>query len=110
MEKAGGVVVVRADELNWFDIGSWDRLFEVVEPDASGNLLRAGQVIALDTSGTLVYQTSDQARPRLVATLGVEDLVVIDTEDVLMICRKDQAERVRELVQALAARGLDTYL
>ena len=110
MEKAGGVVVVRADALNWFDIGSWDRLFEVVEPDASGNLLRAGQVIALDTSGTLLYQSSDQARPRLVATLGVEDLVVIDTEDVLMICRKNQAERVRELVQALAARGLDTYL
>jgi mannose-1-phosphate guanylyltransferase len=45
-----------------------------------------------------------------VATLGVQDLVVIDTEDVLMICRKNQAERVRELVQALAARGLDTYL
>mgnify|MGYP000022825291 CR=1 FL=1 len=110
MEKASGVVVVRADELNWFDIGSWDRLFEVVEPDTSGNLLRAGQVIALDTSGTLLYQSSDQARPRLVATLGVEDLVVIDTEDVLMICRKNQAERVRELVQALAARGLDTYL
>jgi mannose-1-phosphate guanylyltransferase len=104
------VVVVRADELNWFDIGSWDRLFEVVEPDASGNLLRAGNVIALDTSGTLLYQSSDQARPRLVATLGVEDLVVIDTEDVLMICRKNQAERVRELVQALAAQGLDTYL
>jgi len=110
MEKAGGIVVVRADALNWFDIGSWDRLFEVVEPDASGNLLRAGQVIALDTSGTLLYQSGDQARPRLVATLGVEDLVVIDTEDVLMICRKNQAERVRELVQALAARGLDAYL
>lgn len=110
MEKAEGVVVLRADDLRWFDIGSWDRLFEVIEPDEAGNLLRAGQVVALDTSGTLLYQSADQPRPRLMAALGIKDLVVIDTEDVLMICRKDQAERVRELVQALQDQGLDTYL
>lgn len=110
MEKAEGVVVLRADDLNWFDIGGWDRLFELVELDPSGNLVQADRVVALDTSGTLLYQTSDSARPRLLATLGIQDLVVIDTEDVLMICRKDQAERVRELVQVLSERGLKDYL
>jgi mannose-1-phosphate guanylyltransferase len=110
MEKAQGVVVLQADELGWFDIGSWDRLFEVVEPDTSGNLLKAGKVLALDTSGTLLYQDPDQRAPRLLATLGVADLVVIDTEDVLMICRRDQAERVKELVRTLGARGLHSYL
>jgi mannose-1-phosphate guanylyltransferase len=110
MEKAEGVVVLRADDLNWFDIGSWDRLFEVVEPDAAGNILRAGRVVALDTRGTLVYQSTDPSGSRLVATLGIDDLVVIDTDDVLMICRRDQAERVRELVQALQDQGLDSFL
>jgi mannose-1-phosphate guanylyltransferase len=110
MEKAEGVVMLRPEGLKWFDIGSWDRLFEVVEPDQDGNLLRAGRVVALDTRGTLIYQSTDQAQPRLVAALGLEDLVVIDTDDALMICRKDQAERVKELVQALGERGLESYL
>lgn len=109
MEKAEGVAVLRADDLGWFDIGSWDRLFEVMEADAAGNLVLSEQVLALDTAGTLLYQAGEQGKPRLVATLGVEDLVVIDTEDVIMICRKDQAERVRELVQALSERGLEQY-
>lgn len=110
MEKAQGVLVLRADNLNWIDIGSWDRLFELMELDSSGNLVQADRVVALDTSGTLLYQKSDPARPRLLATMGVHDLVVIDTEDVLMICRKDQAERIRELVRVLSERELDEYL
>ncbi|HZD56786.1 MAG TPA: mannose-1-phosphate guanylyltransferase [Anaerolineales bacterium] len=98
MEAAQRVAVIPAEGLNWSDVGSWDSLFEVLPSDASGNIVMGGHHVGLDTQDSLVYV--DQQR-RLIVTIGVQDLVVVDTDDVLLICRKDQAQKVRQVVKQL---------
>jgi mannose-1-phosphate guanylyltransferase len=98
MEAAQRVAVIPAKGLNWSDVGSWDSLFEVLPSDESGNIVMGGHHVGLDTQDSLVYV--DQQR-RLIVTIGVHDLVVVDTDDVLLICRKDQAQKVRQVVKQL---------
>ncbi|MEJ2264459.1 MAG: mannose-1-phosphate guanylyltransferase [Anaerolineales bacterium] len=98
MEAAQRVALIPAEGLNWSDVGSWDSLFEVLPSDQSGNIVMGGHHVGLDTRDSLVYV--DQQR-RLIVTIGVQDLVVVDTDDVLLICRKDQAQKVRQVVKRL---------
>src|SRR5204862_472880 len=86
MEGAEDVAVISARGLGWNDVGSWDSLFDVNQPNPDGNIVIGGQHIGLDTHGSLVYVTEER---RLIVTIGVEDLVVVDTGDVLLVCRKD---------------------
>lgn len=102
MEGARNVVVIPASDLRWSDVGSWDSLFDVVPVDENGNIVMGGEHVGLNTHGTLVYV--NQAH-RLIVTIGVEDLVVVDTGDVLLVCRKDQAQRVRQVVNQLKEAG-----
>jgi mannose-1-phosphate guanylyltransferase len=107
MEHAEGVSVFPADDLGWCDIGSWDRLFEVLPPDGDGNLrLGPGAPLLLETHRTLVY---GEAARRLVVTLGVEDLVVVDAGDVLLVCPRSRAEEVRMIVDLLISGGRAEY-
>ncbi len=106
MEGAERVVVIPADDLDWLDVGGWDRLPDLADRDDSGNLLAAPRVLALRSSNSAVYQTGSE---RLIAILGAEDLVVVDTEDVLLICRREDAEGVRQLVAKLSEMGWDHY-
>lgn len=110
MEGAKNVSVIPADDLGWCDVGSWRRLYDLSESDRDGNILEALETLLVDTQGTLVYQERQRTSKRLITTLGVKDLIVVDTEDVLLVCAKDQAERVRELVKLLEAKGQDNYL
>lgn len=109
MEQAQQVVVIPADNLQWSDIGGWDRLPDLAEADPDGNLIISPLTLIQDTRGTLVFQSSG-SESRLIATAGIEDLVIVDTEDVLLICRKDQAEQVRSLVAKLSEMGMERYL
>ncbi len=102
MENAHDVVVIPAEGLGWNDVGSWEALFDVLPADEHGNIVLGEETISLETSDTLVYKKSSQ---RLVVTIGVEDLVVVDTGDVVMICKKDQAQKVRQVVQQLRDSG-----
>lgn len=99
MEGAQQVAVIPAEGLNWSDVGSWDSLFEVLPGDQSGNIVMGGQHIGLETRDSLIYVDRER---RLIVTIGVEDLVVVDTDDVLLVCRKDQAQKVREIVDKLS--------
>ena len=99
MESADQVAVIPAERLNWSDVGSWDSLFEVLPGDESGNIVMGGRHIGLETSDTLVYVDRER---RLIVTIGVQDLVVVDTDDVLLVCRVDQAQKVRQVVQKLS--------
>jgi mannose-1-phosphate guanylyltransferase len=112
MERADNVAVLAATDLMWADIGSWDRLYELRHPDAEGNVLDAQVSLVVDSRGTLVVSREREqgGRPKLVALLGVEDLVIIDTGDVLLVCPRRRAPHVRELVERLQASGLDTYM
>jgi mannose-1-phosphate guanylyltransferase len=102
MEAAANVVVIMADNLLWNDVGSWDSLFDVLPADSQGNIVVGGKHIGLDTHQSLVYVNQEH---RLIVTIGVEDLVVVDTGDVLLVCRKDQAQKVRQVVKTLKDSG-----
>ncbi len=102
MEHAERVVVIPAAGLNWNDVGSWESLFEVLPGDENGNIVMGGEHIGLDTHSSLVYV---QEKRRLIVTIGVDDLVLVDTGDVLLVCKKDQAQRVRQVVNQLKQTG-----
>lgn len=103
MEGAEQVAIIPASGLGWNDVGSWDALLEVMELDEAGNLAFGTELLAIDTKDTLVHNSNGHRK--LIATLGVSDLVIVDTGDVLLVCPRDKAQAVRELVAALKKRG-----
>ncbi|MGD8760199.1 MAG: sugar phosphate nucleotidyltransferase [Anaerolineales bacterium] len=108
MERAERVAVVPAPDLGWFDIGGWDGLFTLVGPNEENNVVLAPKTLIKDTTGTLVFQ--EEKATRLIATLGVEDLIIVDAGDVLLVCPREKAERVRSLVESLRQAGMEQYL
>lgn len=104
MEKTSRAAVVPVS-CGWSDIGSWSSLWSVAERDADGNR-HEGDVISVDTRGSLV-RASDR---RMIATIGVEDLVVIDTADATLVARKDRVQDVKAIVDKLKAAGRTEHL
>jgi mannose-1-phosphate guanylyltransferase len=98
MEGARQVAVIPASDLGWSDVGSWDSLFEVLPTDPDGNIVMGGHYYCLDTKDSLIYLNEEH---RLIVTIGVSDLVLVDTGDVLLVCAKDQAQKVRQVVEHL---------
>lgn len=107
MERAEQVVVLPAGGLGWNDVGSWDTLFDVLFPDMDGNVSNAAQHLALETHNTLVYGKNDE---RLIVTIGVDDTVIVDAGDVLLVCKSDQAQKVRDVVEHLKKHRQEKYL
>ena len=108
MEKAEKVAVLPAGGLGWSDVGSWSSLFEVLLPDMSGNIAtNAALHLALETNNTLVYGGGSD---RLVVTIGVDDMVVVDTGDTLLICKTDQSQKVKDVVEHLKKHRQEKYL
>ncbi len=105
MEHAPQVVVIPVD-IGWSDIGSWELLYEILHKQDQGNVTlgKSQDTIMLDTTGTLIV--SD----RLVVTIGVNDLIVVDTDDALLICDRQRAQDVREVVRRLKDRRANEYL
>jgi mannose-1-phosphate guanylyltransferase len=105
MENAGHVAVIPVD-IGWSDIGSWDLLYEVLEKDEHGNIARGegDNHIQIDSANTMVIGD------RVVVTIGVEDLVIVDTNDVILVCHRSRAQDVREAVQRLRNAGASNYL
>lgn len=97
MEKAKRVAVVPAADIGWSDVGSWEALWEVSAKDPQGNVFK-GDVIGDGNRNTLAV-----GKKRLVALIGLEDMVVVDTEDVLLVCRRDQSQAVKNIVERLKA-------
>ena len=95
MEKTDRAMVLPVD-IGWNDVGSWSALWQVSEQDADGNAYR-GDVIAVDSRNTFAY-----AR-RLVALVGVDDLVVVETDDAVLVARKDRVQQVKDVVARLKA-------
>jgi mannose-1-phosphate guanylyltransferase len=105
MEKAataGDVAIVRGT-FDWSDVGSWQAVSELTEPDAHGNRGQ-GERVAIATFGTYVH-----SEDRVVATVGVENLVIIDTPDAVLVAHRDHLQRVKEVVGELKARGHESY-
>ncbi len=107
MEKAHNVVVLPAAELGWSDVGSWDSLFDVIPADEHGNIVLGARHLNLETSSSLVYGTSAD---RLIVTIGMNDLIVVDTGDALLICPKSEAQKIKEVVNLLKRENMNDYL
>ncbi|MCJ7432089.1 MAG: sugar phosphate nucleotidyltransferase [Anaerolineales bacterium] len=109
MEKAKRVAVLPAGGLGWSDVGSWASLFEVLLPDMNGNIeTNNAQHLAHETHNTLVYGGGDTER--LIVTIGVDDMVIVDTGDVLLVCKSDQSQKVRDVVEHLKKHRQEKYL
>jgi mannose-1-phosphate guanylyltransferase/mannose-6-phosphate isomerase len=102
-EKSRHVLSVRA-QFRWFDVGSWEGLWEAMSDGADGNAT-VGNVITIDANGVIA-----RAGSRLMVLMGVSDLVAIDTGDAILIARRSQSQEVRRVPEELARRGLSRYL
>jgi mannose-1-phosphate guanylyltransferase len=103
MEKTDRLLLVPAD-FEWADIGNWAELGDRVRADANGNSVE-GESILVDTSGSLVLGAR-----RLVAAIGLEDMIIVDTEDALLVCPRSRAQDVRKVVEALRRARKTRYL
>jgi mannose-1-phosphate guanylyltransferase len=106
MEHANNVVVLPAAGLEWSDVGSWDSLFDVLQPDADGNVTVKCEHMPIETHNSLIYSSGK----KLIVTIGVEDLIVIDSEDALLVCHRDQAQQVRQVIANLKESQREEYL
>jgi mannose-1-phosphate guanylyltransferase len=102
MEKAKDVLVIPG-AFDWSDLGSWDALWEVSEKDENGNAAR-GVFIGIDAADSLIHSPG-----KLVALVGVKDLLVVETKDALLICRRGRSQDVRKIVETLEKKGIASY-
>jgi len=107
MENAGNVAVLPASGLGWSDVGSWDSLFDVFYPDEEGNIVFGGDLLPLETHNSLVYGSDDH---KLIVTVGVDDLVIVNTKDVLLVCHRAHTQQVRQVVAMLKDSENNRYL
>lgn len=103
MEKASEIYVIPC-VFGWDDVGSWTALERINELDDNGNVIK-GNILNLDTKRCII-----ESNGKLIATLGIEDLIVVDTEDVTLICTKDKAQEVKLLLKELRMQKLEQYL
>ena len=105
MEKADNALLVEGN-FGWSDMGSWDALWDVTDKDEHGNSANVrGSFIGIDARNSLIHSPR-----KLVALVGVEDLIVVETEDALLICRRGSSQDVKKVVETLEAKNLKEYL
>lgn len=98
MEKADNVAVLPLD-LTWSDVGSWDNLYDVLEKDGNLNV-KIGEVLDVETTNSLIV-----GGKRLISTIGLNDMLVIETEDVLLVSKRSESQKVKQLVEMLKIKG-----
>ncbi|GIM33611.1 mannose-1-phosphate guanylyltransferase [Paraclostridium bifermentans] len=103
MERSSDVVVVPGD-FGWNDLGSWDVLGAIYPTDGDGNI-RRGETLCLDTTGSIIYSDT-----KLITTVGINDLIIVSTEDSVMVCPKDKAQDVKRIVENLKSLNKSEYL
>ena len=103
--KGDDQVVVSAD-LGWRDVGTWNELKDEMAARSADNVIQ-GEVIDLDLRDCLIYNTHDK---KVIAAIGLEELVVVDTPDALLICSKDRTQDVKKIIEKIKAAKKDKYL
>ena len=104
MEKERNLAVVPAS-FGWNDVGSWQSAWELADKDPAGNAARNADVTFVDARGNLVHDLTSGAKKKLFAVVGVEDVVVVETDDAVLVIKRDRAQDVRAAVEAIKARG-----
>ncbi|MDP8254135.1 MAG: mannose-1-phosphate guanylyltransferase [Candidatus Alcyoniella australis] len=103
MEHASNLRGIPVD-IGWSDLGAWTALAELLEADQSGNV-NVGRLLALDSSGCIVHSAD-----KLVTLIGVDDLVVVTTDDAVLVCDRKRAQEIKRVFQELKDRGWEEYL
>lgn len=103
MEKSTDVKMISA-EIGWSDVGSWDNLDVLYHADENGNLI-VGNQVNIDTKNCVSF-----AKKRLITTIGVENLVIVETDDAILVCDKGRSQDVRKIVDILKERGDSCYI
>ncbi len=104
MEKAEKVCVLET-MFDWNDVGSWEAVYNITEKDKHRNAIVARDAVVKDAKNNYVHSAD-----KLVALINVENLIVVETEDALLICNKDDSQRVKEVVDALQRKELVRYI
>lgn len=104
LERSDEVLVFPAD-MGWNDVGSWDALGAIFPPNEQGNIIRADENALIDTTDCIIY-----SEKQLVTTIGLNNMIVVSTDDALMVCPKNKAQDVKRIVDALGERNMKKYL
>lgn len=97
MEKSKNTVVIPLD-VSWSDVGSWDSVYDLLEKDENQNV-KVGKVLDIDTQNCLIM-----GHKRLISTIGIKDLLVIETDDAIFVGKKGESQKVKNLVEELKKR------
>lgn len=103
MEKSDNLVMIKL-ESDWKDLGSWDAIYDISPKDNNGNVF-VGHVLDEGSKNSLVYSSS-----KLVATIGLEDIVLVETEDAILACSKDKTQDVKHIYETLKQQNDNTHL
>ena len=104
LRKASNVIGIPAGDIGWNDVGSWNAVYELHKRDADGNAHRSSSIVEASTGNYI------DAQGKLVALLGVKDLIVVDTPDALLIADRSRAQEVGELVKRLESQNREDLL
>ena len=105
MEKADNVYLIPAS-FGWSDLGTWNSAYENLEKDYLGNAVAGNEVMVFDSHNNMVHAQKD----KLVLLQGMEDFIVVDTDDVLLICKKEKEQEIKEYVAEVKRNKGDKYL
>lgn len=103
MEKSQRVVMLPMD-VGWSDVGSWATLLDLLPGDDNHNVI-VGEHVGVDTTASLIHTPH-----RLIATIGLKDMIIVDTQDALLVCPKDRAQEVKRIVELLSHNRKQRYL
>jgi mannose-1-phosphate guanylyltransferase len=110
MEGAQRAVMFSADNLGWVDVGDWSRLQRLYDLDEAGNAIRAGNIVLTDSSRNFVVAGKGAKQDRLIVLHDVNDLIIVDTGDVLLLVNREKAGDVKDIVEQLKQAGFEKYL
>ncbi len=99
MEGAPDVVVIPVD-IGWADVGDWSAVYQLLKPDEAGNVVVGAEHVGVGTEATFI-----RGGRRLIATIGLKDVIIVDTDDALLICACDRAQDVKQVVERLQKEG-----
>ena len=103
MEKASNVMCIKCD-IGWSDVGSWESVHELAPKDKNSNVLK-GKVICIDSEGSIIESTE-----KLIATVGIKNLVVIESKDAILICPKEKSQEVKKIIEKLKENEAEKHL
>ena len=103
MERSSDVLVISGD-FGWNDVGSWENMDVIYDEDEKGNII-VGEHINIDTTNTIAF-----SKKRLISTVGVDNLIIVETDDAILVCDRNRAQDVKLVVDQLKAEGKTEYL